>query len=198
MKRESERRQQRDKGKAGGPLISSSVFDHIAELQSPDELNEYLSGTYTSEQRIGNYSEDDTITSDDELCLSPSVNSSSKLSFKSNARIQSALKNISIDRSADSSGSQKDHFHSNAARQIHHEMSVNTSNNTQRTMPMTEMANQYKRNIPRKKKRHNTAPNSVHNEGFNDYLATQNASKQVPKFKIMLTTNTTKRTTTKY
>lgn len=70
VKRESERRQ-RDKDKTGGPLIGSNVFDHIAEF--PDELNEYLSTTYRGEPRIGSYSEDDALMSDDELCLSPSV-----------------------------------------------------------------------------------------------------------------------------
>lgn len=187
VKRESERRQ-RDKDKTGGPLIDSNVFDHIAELQSSDELNEYLSTTYTTEPRIGSYSEDDAQMSDDEMCMSPTA-TSSKMAFKSNARVESALKNISSDRNASGSSSSNapplsDHFQSNAARQIHNELSVNTGNSGQPTVAMskqqlTDMANQYKRNVPRKKKRHNTAPNSVHNEVFNDYLATRNASKQV-------------------
>lgn len=189
VKRESERRQ-RDKDKTGGPLIGSNMFDRIAELQSSDELNEYLSTTYTSEPPIGSCSyrnEDDALMSDDELCLSPSVAISSKMSFKSSARVASALKNISIDRNASIGSSctpSTDYFQSNAARQIHNEMSVNTDNNAQTTVAMnkhqlTDLANQHKRNVARKKKRHNTAPNSVHSEGFNDYLATQNASKQV-------------------
>lgn len=184
VKRESERRQ-RDKDKTGGPLIGSNVFDHIANLQSSDELNEYLSTTYTSGPRIGSYSEDDALISDDELCLSSSVNNSNKLSFKPNARVESALKNISIDRNTVSSihiAPPIDRFQSNLSSRIHHELPVNDS--AQSTMAvskqqLTDMANQYKRNVPRKKKRHNTAPNSVHNDVFNDYLATRHSSKQV-------------------
>lgn len=184
VKRESERRQ-RDKDRTGVPLIGSNVFDHIADIQSSDELNEYLSTTYTSGPRIGSYSEDDVLISDDEMCMSPSVNSSNKLSFKPNARVESALKNISIDRNTVSSNHIAppiDHFQSNLTSRIHHELSVNDS--AQSTMALNEhqltnMANQYRRNVPRKKKRHNTAPNSIHNAVFNDYLATRNSSKQV-------------------
>lgn len=110
----------------------------------------------------------------------------SRLRTKVNARVESALKNISIDRDAgggdgSTSAPMTDHFQSNAARQIHNELSVTTAPSTveMSKQQLTDMANQYKRNMPRKKKRHNTAPNSVHNEIFNDYLATQNASKQV-------------------
>lgn len=74
VKRESERRQ-RDKDKSGGPLIGSNAFDHIAGLQTSDELNEYLSTAYTGsdEVRIDSHSEDDALMSDDELCMSPSM-----------------------------------------------------------------------------------------------------------------------------
>lgn len=102
------------------------------------------------------------------------------------SRVESALKNISSDRNAGGGSSSNsappnDHFQSTAARQIHSEISVNPGNSAaaMSKQQLTEMANQYKRNVPRKKKRHNTAPNSVHNEVFNDYLATRNASKQV-------------------
>lgn len=184
VKRESERRQ-RDKDKPGGPLIGSNVFDHIAELQSSDELNEYLSTTYTSGSRIGSYSEDDALISDDEICLSSSITSSNKMLFKPNARVESALKNISIDRNAVRSNNialPSDRFQINHSNRIHDELPVNDSAQSMMTVSkqqLTDMANQYKRNVPRKKKRHNTAPNSVHNDIFNDYLATRNASKQV-------------------
>lgn len=181
VKRESERRQ-RDKDKTGGPLISSNVYDRIAELQSSDELNEYLSTTYTSGPRIGSYSEDDALISEDEMCLSSSVTSSNKLSFKPNARVESALKNISIDRNAGSSNiaAPSDRFQSNLTSRIHNKLPVNDSGMmTVGNQQLTDMANNYKRNVPRKKKRHNTAPNSVHSDVFNDYLATRNASKQV-------------------
>lgn len=178
MKRESERRQ-RDKDKVGS-LIGSNVFDHIAELNG-DELNNYLL-TYQAEPRRSSFSEDEPLTSDDQLCSSPSA---TKVPYGqgNNSRIELALKNISTDlrngNPSSSSHGEDAHslFQSNTARQILNELSSHNNDKQKESnkLHLKEMANQYKRNVPRKKKRHNTAPNS---EGFNDYLE-RNALKHV-------------------
>lgn len=85
VKRESERRQ-RDKDKTGGPLSGSNVFDHIAELQTSDELNDYLSKTYTGGARMDGYGEYDALMSDDELCLSPSASNGGNFFYDVNMR----------------------------------------------------------------------------------------------------------------
>lgn len=192
VKRESERRQ-RDKDKMG-PLIGSNIFDHISELQSPDELNEYLS-TYQAEPRISYFNTDELLTSGDQLDISRSTTKVPYNNHPNNSRVESVLKNISIDfntnnknNSSAASHSRIDNVHdifqSNTARQILNELS-SSSNTSERQrdidrQQLNEMAKQYKRNVPRKKKRHNTAPN---NDMFND-LAERNTSKNVSFFFI--------------
>lgn len=172
VKRESERRQ-RDKDKVGMPM-ESSFFDHMDEFKS-----DYLSA-YRSDAQP--FSENESLTSDDQL-FQPSISNKTKNAFstlpKTSARVESALKNISSDLNPDESNS-NEHFRSQTARQILNEITVNINNEEQSTTANNlRLANEFKRHLPRKKKRHNTAPNSVLNDTYNDYLAIRNSTKSV-------------------
>lgn len=170
VKRESERRQ-RDKDKVGMPM-DSSFFDHMDEFKS-----DYLSA-YRSDAQP--FSENDSLTSDDQL-FQPSISSKSKSQFvampKTSARVESALKNISSDLNPDDSTA-SDRFRGQTARHILSQISANLTNE-QTAANNLRLADEFKRNLPRKKKRHNTAPNSVLNETYSDYLALRNSTKNV-------------------
>lgn len=178
VKRESERRQ-RDKDKAV-VSIDNTFFDQLEELRSAREVNDYLN-SYTNDARIVSMNENDSFTSDDQMCQ-PSISKESKVKIragKGDSRVESALKNISSDLKAN--GVNIDQYRQETARQMFGESSSTVQQIEINNHELQSMANEYKRQLPRKKKRHNTAPNSLLNDSYSDYLAIRDSTKHVSR-----------------
>lgn len=170
VKRESERRQ-RDKDKIN-PIYDPNLPNSINELKGNNELNDFLS-TYQAEPRIiSTFYEDGRQMKNDQLGI-PSA-----------SKAQSTIKNTSNTMQPSKKAVQNDNindiYQSNTAREILNELSTTKEQPPHQMIgggiTATQQMNQYKRFTPRKKKRHNTAPNS---EGFIDYMAERNSFKFV-------------------
>lgn len=167
VKRESERRH-RDKDKI------NSNFDAINnDFTNSDDVDDYLAN-YQAETRANKFYEDE-----------PSV-----------PKTKSTIRNFINSRNNNTkSTTQNDNiFQSNTARELLSELSTTgkTEQNTKSTAKeqqtksgsssgtssSTNASNLYKRFTPRKKKRHNTAPNS---ENFLDYMAERDSYKYVSR-----------------
>lgn len=176
VKRESERRQ-RDKDKINPMTYDPNIHN---EYKNNDEINEFLS-TYQAEPRISTFYEEDRSRKDDRHGPPSASKAKSTIKTTSNT-IKTTTNTVHNDNI-------NDIFQSNTAREILNELSSGKHDHNSKTttkepphqmigggITATIQANQYKRFTPRKKKRHNTAPNS---EGFIDYMAERNSFKYV-------------------
>lgn len=181
MKRESERRHKDKLSQNYDGTTNSSNDPNNPEQQQQQQHhhyqhpNEFLT-TYQQQSRTTNYYEDEPSASKAKSTIRNAMHSTSMANSNTNSNTVCSDNTI---------------FQSTTAREIMSERGNNaavaatvkpdqtktgysgagcaTSNNNQST-------NQYKRFTPRKKKRHNTAPNS---ENFMDYMAERDSYKYV-------------------
>lgn len=161
VKRESERRH-REKDKSNYEANSANVPSQ--RESNTNEKNSYPF-TYQADPRISVFNSNEPSTSK----ARPTIRNM-KNSRNNPNNINSSMKNDNI-------------FQSNTAKEILNEISNDNSKHIIATRPEPQpevctsiQSNQFKRITPRKKKRHNTAPNSGN---FLDYMAQRDAYKYV-------------------